>query len=663
MDKLKMHTPDLTQQNIARIRELFPSCVTEAKDPNGKPRLAIDFDQLRQELSDHIVEGPQERYHLNWPGKREALLTANAPIAKTLRPVREESVDFDTTRNLFIEGDNLDALKLLQETYLGKVKMIYIDPPYNTGNDFVYEDDFAEDIDEFLKRSNQKDDDGNRLVANTEANGRFHSDWLSMMYPRLKLARNILNDSGVLFVSIDDGEHSNIKKLCDEIFGEENFVGNIVWKNVTDNNPSNIATEHEYVVVYAKSKTNLEPVWKSSLSDVKDILVNIGNELIQKYEDEKVLQEKYSEWFKANKAQLWPLENYKFIDKQGVYSGERGVHNPGKEGYRYDIIHPVTKKPCKQPLMGYRFPESTMKKMIDEGRIIFGEDEDKLVEIKVYAKDFEQKLSSVINLDGRSGANELKELFPEVTKIFTNPKTIKLLENLISFVTSSDDIIVDFFSGSGSTAHAVMKLNAEDDGRRKFVLVQLPEPTYDLKDGKEVPRKGTAGEAYKAGFRNIAEITKERIRRAARAIKKQYPDFHGDLGFRVLKIDTSNMADVYYTPDEVDQQKLLDAVSTIKPDRDNPEDLLFQVLLDWGVDLTLPIRKEQIQGKGIYFVDNNALAACFDKGITEDLVKELAGRNPLRVVFRDDGFESNVVKINVDQIFKQLSPSTEVKSI
>lgn len=658
-----MHTPDLTQQNIARIRELFPSCVTEAKDPNGKPRLAIDFDQLRQELSDHIVEGPQERYHLNWPGKREALLTANAPIAKTLRPVREESVDFDTTRNLFIEGDNLDALKLLQETYLGKVKMIYIDPPYNTGNDFVYEDDFAEDIDEFLKRSNQKDDDGNRLVANTEANGRFHSDWLSMMYPRLKLARNILNDSGVLFVSIDDGEHSNIKKLCDEIFGEENFVGNIVWKNVTDNNPSNIATEHEYVVVYAKSKTNLEPVWKSSLSDVKDILVNIGNELIQKYEDEKVLQEKYSEWFKANKAQLWPLENYKFIDKQGVYSGERGVHNPGKEGYRYDIIHPVTKKPCKQPLMGYRFPESTMKKMIDEGRIIFGEDEDKLVEIKVYAKDFEQKLSSVINLDGRSGANELKELFPEVTKIFTNPKTIKLLENLISFVTSSDDIIVDFFSGSGSTAHAVMKLNAEDDGRRKFVLVQLPEPTYDLKDGKEVPRKGTANEAYKAGFRNIAEITKERIRRAARAIKKQYPDFHGDLGFRVLKIDTSNMADVYYTPDEVDQQKLLDAVSTIKPDRDNPEDLLFQVLLDWGVDLTLPIRKEQIQGKGIYFVDNNALAACFDKGITEDLVKELAGRNPLRVVFRDDGFESNVVKINVDQIFKQLSPSTEVKSI
>lgn len=658
-----MHTPDLTQQNIARIRELFPSCVTEAKDPNGKPRLAIDFDQLRQELSDHIVEGPQERYHLNWPGKREALLTANAPIAKTLRPVREESVDFDTTRNLFIEGDNLDALKLLQETYLGKVKMIYIDPPYNTGNDFVYEDDFAEDIDEFLKRSNQKDDDGNRLVANTEANGRFHSDWLSMMYPRLKLARNILNDSGVLFVSIDDGEHSNIKKLCDEIFGEENFVGNIVWKNVTDNNPSNIATEHEYVVVYAKSKTNLEPVWKSSLSDVKDILVNIGNELIQKYEDEKVLQEKYSEWFKANKAQLWPLENYKFIDKQGVYSGERGVHNPGKEGYRYDIIHPVTKKPCKQPLMGYRFPESTMKKMIDEGRIIFGEDEDKLVEIKVYAKDFEQKLSSVINLDGRSGANELKELFPEVTKIFTNPKTIKLLENLISFVTSSDDIIVDFFSGSGSTAHAVMKLNAEDDGRRKFVLVQLPEPTYDLKDGKEVPRKGTAGEAYKAGFRNIAEITKERIRRAARAIKKQYPDFHGDLGFRVLKIDTSNMADVYYTPDEVDQQKLLDAVSTIKPDRDNPEDLLFQVLLDWGVDLTLPIRKEQIQGKGIYFVDNNALAACFDKGITEDLVKELAGRNPLRVVFRDDGFESNVVRINVDQIFKQLSPSTEVKSI
>ena len=456
MDKLKMHSPDMTQQNIEKIQALFPNCVTESRGANGELKLAIDFDQLKQELSNSIVEGPQERYQLNWPGKREALLTANAPIAKTLRPCREESVNFDTTENLFIEGDNLDALKLLQETYLGKVKMIYIDPPYNTGKDFIYEDDFAEDSDEFLKRSNQKDEEGKRLIANTEANGRFHSDWLSMIYPRLKLARNLLRDDGVIFISIDDNENSNLLKGCDEVFGEENFVGNIIWKNVTDNNPTNIATEHEYIIVYAKSKINLENVWKSEVSMSRDLLINIGTELINKYKNQDELQNAYSEWFKEHKHELWPLENYKFIDENGVFSGERGVHNPGKEGYRYDILHPITNKPCKQPLMGYRFPEETMKKMIEEGRIIFGENEDKLVEIKVYAKDYKQKLSSFFSLDGRAGANELKELFPETGKIFTNPKTIKMLSELISYASGPDDIVLDFFSGSGSTVHAVI---------------------------------------------------------------------------------------------------------------------------------------------------------------------------------------------------------------
>lgn len=666
MDKMKMHSPNLTDDNIDKISELFPNCITETTNDKGETVKAIDFDQLRQELSGTLVEGPQERYHLNWPGKREALLTANAPIAKTLRPSREESVDYDTTQNLFVEGDNLDALKLLQETYLGKVKMIYIDPPYNTGNDFIYDDDFAESTNDYLLKSNQKDEAGNRLIANTDANGRFHSDWLSMMYSRLKLARNLLKDNGVIFISIDDGEIVNIRKLCNDIFGEESFVGNIIWKNVTDNNPSNIATEHEYIVVYAKSKINLEPVWKSKLSDVKDILINIGNELIEKYKDQETLQKKYSEWFRLNKSQLWPLENYKFIDMQGVYSGERGVHNPGKEGYRYNIIHPVTQKPCKQPLMGFRFPEETMNRMIDEGRIIFGEDENKLVEIKVYAKNYKQKLSSVMILDGRAGANELKELFPETKKIFTNPKTIKLLEELISFVCNEKDIILDFFSGSGSTAHAVMKLNVEDEGQRKFILVQLPEQTFEIKDGKEVPKSGTAGEAFKAGYKTIADISKERIRRVGQKIKEENaitaPNL--DIGFRVLKVDSSNMEDVYYTPDALEQGKLAGVTDNIKHDR-SPEDLLFQVLLDWGVDLTLPISKETISGKEVFFVDTNALAACFtnDGGINEDFVKELAKREPLRVVFRDAGFKDDSVKINVEQIFKLMSPHTDIKTI
>lgn len=662
-----MHSPDLTEESIAKMRDLFPGCVTEAKDENGELRYAVDFDQLKQELSDHIVEGPQERYHLNWPGKRESLLAANAPIAKTLRPSREESVDFDSTQNLFIEGDNLEALKLLQETYLNDIKMIYIDPPYNTGKDFVYEDNFASTNREFLLKSSQKDETGNRLVANAESNGRFHSDWLSMMYSRLKLSRNLLRANGVVFISIDDNENSNLLKLCDEVFGEKNLVGNIIWKNVTDNNPTNIATEHEYIVVYAKSKMHLENVWKSKVSMARDLLVEVGDQLVEKYSDQDKLQEAYSLWFKENKNEIWPLENYKFIDQHGVYSGERGVHNPGKEGYRYDIMHPITNKPCKEPLMGYRFPEETMQKMIDEGRIIFGDDEDKLVEIKVYAKDYKQKLSSLFELDGRAGANEIKDLFPETGKIFTNPKTVKLLSELISFATSDGDIVLDFFAGSGSTAHAVLELNAITGENRKFILVQLDEKSFDEKEGKKIGKKGTAGEAFKHGYVTIAEITKERIRRAGQKLQKDsaHENWNKDVGFRVLKIDTSNMADVYYTPGEVEQEDLLATVDNIKPGRDNPEDLLFQVLVDWGVDLTLPIRSEAVQGKTVFFVNEEPydLIACFDTGITEELVKELAKHEPMRVVFRDNGFVSDAVKINVEQIFRQLSPATDVKSI
>lgn len=664
MEKMKLHSPNLTQENIARIRELFPGCVTEAQGEDGKLNLAVDFDQLRQELSESIVEGPQERYHLNWPGKREALLTANAPIAKTLRPCREESVDFDTTKNLFIEGDNLEALKLLQETYLGKVKMIYIDPPYNRkkGNNLVYRDDFVGNTYEYLTQSNQADEQGYRLVANTEANGRFHSDWLGMMYQRLRVARNLLAPAGVVAISIDDAETANVLHLCYEVLGESNFVGTLIWKNATDNNPTNIAVEHESIHVFARSKSDLEGVWKSSVSDVKEVLLKIGNDLIAKHpNDPEALQDAYTNWFRENKSQLGPLDRYKYIDNGGVYTGSQSVHNPGKEGYRYDVLHPTTGKPCKEPLMGYRFPKETMDRLLSEERILFGEDETKIIELKVYASEFEDKLSSVFELDGRTGPYDLKALFPEGKKVFSNPKPVLLMERLISFMTGPQDICLDMFAGSSTLAHAMLELNRREGGSRRFISIQYPETIgQDSKDAKE---------AYnfckQTGLKPlISEISKERTRRAGAALREKggVPDWNRDVGFRVLKIDTSNMADVYYTPDAIDQTQVDAFVDNIKPDR-KPEDLLFQVLLDWGVDLSLPIRKQTIQGKTVFFVDENALVACFDTGVNEDLVKELARFEPLRIVFRDTGFVSDAVKINVEQIFRQMSPGTDVKSI
>lgn len=663
IEKLKMHSPDLTAQNVDRIAALFPGCVTEAKGPDGTLRRMIDFDQLRQELSDGIVDGPQERYHLDWPGKRQALITANAPIAKTLRPVREESVDFDTTRNLFIEGDNLEALKLLQETYLGKVKMIYIDPPYNRkkGENLVYRDDFVGNTYEFLNSTNQVDDSGNRLVANTDANGRFHSDWLSMMYQRLRLCKNILSNDGVVLISIDDNETATTLQICHEIFGESNFVGTIIWKNATDNNPTNVAVEHESIHVFAKSKDRLEGVWRSSVSAIKDILKNVGDDLISQHEDIEALQDAYAAWFRENKSQLGPLDRYKYIDFGGVYTGSQSVHNPGKEGYRYDVLHPSTKKPCKEPLMGYRFPKETMDNLLAQKRILFGDDENKIIELKVYASEYADKLSSVFDLDGRTGPYDLKSLFPEGKKVFSNPKPVLLLERLVSFTSGPEDICVDLFAGSSTLAHSVLNLGKNEGSRRKFISIQYPEDIkQDTKDGKEAYQFCQA-----AGLRpTIAEISKERIRRAGAKILEGecHPDWNRDVGFRVLKVDSSNMADVYYTPDATTQADLLLRVDNIKQGR-TAEDLLFQVLLDWGVDLTLPITRETVEGKTVFTVAGTALIACFDNGVDEVLVTTLATRKPLRVVFKDTGFKDDATKINVKQIFKSLSPDTDVKAI
>ena len=614
-----MHTPDLTAEKIRRIAELLPNCVTEAKAEDGSVRQAIDFDQLRQELSDAVVEGPAERYRLDWPGKREAILAANAPIAKTLRPVREESVDFDTTKNLFIEGDNLDALKLLQETYLGMVKLIYIDPPYNTGNDFVYKDAFAQDSETYLTQSNQQDKLGNRLVANTEANGRFHSDWLTMMYPRLHVARNLLKDEGVIFISIDDNEVHHLRSLCDQVFGPQNFIGEFVWKRRASSALAErlVSSDHEYVVCYQKQDF-------TSLGIAKEFSDYTNGD-----------NDPRGEWVKGDLTV--------------------GMNKDQRPNQFYDLVDPKTGKvyPANPNRVWAYIPES-MNKLIAENRVIFPEDVTKRPMLKRFKSELKTDVNPVStwldNVDLNSAATrQIQEIFGG--SVFNYSKPVSLIKHLIKTSAEPDALIMDFFAGSSTAAHAVMELNAEDHGKRRFILVQLPEPIDE----------GTA--AYQAGFRSIADISKERIRRVGASLKQLSSHTQSfDTGFRCLEIDTSNMQDVYYTPDQVQQASLLDHVDNIRPDR-TPEDLLFQVLLDWGVDLAAPITTETIDSKQVFFVDGNALAACFDTGVTDELVKQIAARKPLRAVFRDSSYGSDSVKINVEQIFKFYSPDTEVRSI
>ncbi|MFZ3207763.1 MAG: site-specific DNA-methyltransferase [Geobacteraceae bacterium] len=623
MDSLKMQSPNLVDANIEKIAALFPNCITEDRDENGTVRRVIDFDLLRQELSASLVKGPRERYALNWPGKNEAILTANAPIAKTLRPCKEESVDFENTKNIFIEGDNLDALKLLQETYLNKVKMIYIDPPYNTGNDFIYEDDFAENTDSFLKRSNQKDEDDNHLVANTESNGRFHSDWLSMLYSRLKLAKNLLRDDGVIFISIDDNEVVNLRRICDEIFGENNFVETLVWKRrATPPNDRIVGKNHEYLLIYSRN--------------IDSLILHL-----QPRSDE--LNARYSN------PDNDPLGPWAASDLSANGKGGRLT-----ESCVFPIENTITKESFYPPQNKcWLYNKEKVGQFLSEGRIGFRSNTGTPF-LKRYLSEVRQgsTLPTILDSHGYSqdSAKETRSIFEN--DVFDFPKPIKLLKTIITSGTAGDDIVIDFFSGSATTAQAVMQQNAEDKGNRKFIMVQLPEACDEK------------SEAFKAGYTTIAEIGKERIRRAGKKIKEESPltTQNLDTGFRVFKVDTSNMKDVYYTPYELKQDNLELFKDHIKSDR-SPEDLLFQVFIDWGLDLTLPIVKETIDGKAVYFVDSNALVACFDSGINEELVKKLAAHKPLRAVFRDDAFGSDSVKINVEQIFKSLSPVTEVKSI
>ncbi|HBR1029615.1 TPA: site-specific DNA-methyltransferase [Klebsiella quasipneumoniae subsp. similipneumoniae] len=660
MEKLKMHSPNLTQDNIARIRDLFPGCVTEAKGEDGSVKLAVDFDQLRQELADSIVEGPQERYHLNWPGKREALLKANTPIAKTLRPCRDESVDFDSTKNLFIEGDNLDALKLLQDNYLGKIKMIYIDPPYNTGNDFIYEDDFSVTPSDFLKQSNQVDASGNRLVINAESNGRFHSDWLSMLYPRLKLARNFLRDDGVIFVSIDDVEFPNLRKILDEVFGESNFLATLVWDRNRKNDAKYFSVGHEYMVVYAKNESLLSQnqiIFRGEKDGVEDVRSEFDRLKAIHGSDWAAVRQGLLEFYRSipDDDSRAPLKRFTKVDGKGPYRDDGNINWPGGGGPTYEVIHPETQKPCKLPTSGWRYPNPTrFWEEVAKGRVVFGPDETTVPRVRTSLfENSDQVMTSVHYSYAQTSANEFNTLF-DGRRVFENPKPISDLRRLIAYVTGPDDLICDFFAGSATTAHAVMKLNAEDGGNRRHIMVQVAEAINEKH------------EAYLAGFKTIPELSRERIRRAGKKVLESacHENWNKDVGFRTLKIDTSNMADVYYTPDALHEANLDLFVENIKPDR-TPEDLLFQVMLDWGVDLSLPINKQSIQGKDVFFVDGNVLAACFDASgsIDEAFVKELAKHQPLRVVFRDAGYKNSAVKINVEQIFKLLSPVTEVKCI
>ena len=616
-----MHSPNLVDKNIEKIAEIFPNCITEVKGKDGEIVNAIDFELLQQELSDVIVEGSQERYRLDWPGKKESILVANSPIAKTLRPAREESVNFDTTENLFIEGDNLDALKLLQENYLGKVKMIYIDPPYNTGNDFIYEDDFAESTEEFFERSNQVSEEGERLIANPESNGRFHSDWLSMMYSRLRLAKNLLSEDGVIFISIDDSEVHNLRKICDEIFGEKNNLGVIVWKKKTNgNNMGFIPPVHDYFLAYGKK------VSERSL---------LGFPL-----SEEFLARTYSN-----------PDN----DPRGAWTTSDLSAN--HEGPYFEIMNPDTGDVFLPPRGRYWvFNQEEVQRRIDDGRIIFGRSGTGRPVQKRFLSErasMRRKAESWWDDHGMNedGTLEMSELLG--MKVFSHPKPTITLKHLANITTKESDIVLDFFAGSSTTAHAVMKLNAEDGGNRKFIMMQLPEVVAE----KSI--------AFKAGYSTIAEVSKERIRRAGQKILEEHADKEGienlDIGFRVLKVDSSNMTDVYYKPEEYKQEDLLDLADNIKADR-SAEDLLFQVMLDWGLELSLPIETKQIDNKEVFYVLDNTLIACFDS-LTDDLVNAIAQDAPLRFVSAEKFIQADHDKTNIIERFKQLSPNTEVKFI
>lgn len=657
MTKLKMRTQNKADENYKKLAELFPNAVTETIDETtGEVVRAIDKDVLMQEINTHVVDGKEERYQFTWPDKKKSVLLANSPIAETLRPCRDESVDFDNTENLYIEGDNLDVLKLLQETYLGKVKMIYIDPPYNTGNDFVYNDDFSESIDDFLDRSGQFDEDGNRLFHNTESNGRFHTDWLNMIYPRLKIARNLLSDDGVIFISIDDNEQENLKKICDEILGSQNFVAQVIWERAFSpiNLMKHFSPSHDYILCYAK---NIE--------------LAICNGIPRSEE--------------ANDRYSNP-DN----DPRGVWSSSDISVGPAVQENVYPITTPsgrVVEPPAGR---SWRLSKNAFLERLHDNRIWFGPDGNGVPRIKRFLSELKKSGITPMTIwkhtevDHSQGATQkLAKLF-DGKKFFDYPKSVELIKRCLQLYSDSDCYIIDFFSGSATTAHAVMQLNAEDGGHRKFIMVQLPEKTDEK------------SEAFKAGYKNICEIGKERIRRAGKKIKAQLmaegketrdiaekkaqgnavatsktywidsPEYKSankqmasdlDTGFRVLKLDSTNMKEVYYNPAEITIDTIMGTVDNIKEDR-TPEDLLFQVMLDLGVLLSSKIEQSTIGGKTVFNVEDSYLIACFDDNVTDEVITAIAKQKPYYFVMRDSSMANDSVATNFEQIFAAYSPDT-----
>lgn len=670
MDKLKMHTPNKADENFKKLAVLFPNAVTETIDENGEVVRAIDKDVLMQEISCTVVDGNEERYQFTWPDKKKTVLLANAPLNKTLRPCREESVDFDNTENLYIEGDNLEVLKLLQETYLGKIKMIYIDPPYNTGHDFVYEDDFSQSSNEYLSNSGQFDDAGNRLVANTESNGRFHTDWLNMMYPRLRLAKDLLTEDGVIFISIDDNEQCNLVKLCDEVFGAENCIGPIIQnKQNAKNDTVNIQKNHEFILVYRKSSNSINGSIAATLSrkviTYRNAYEDDGrfyylNDPITTRGEGGTLNARpnlgYTVYYNPETKDKIAVADYNVTlaktsnDEGEIYTTDNELLCKG-----YVAIRPPR---VRGKLGCWTWALEKFNAQKDE-IIITGKPGFYAVRKRTFVKkedivtvDGKMQYTassmtnsrSILDFSTNDGTNTLNTVLGK-NAVFSNPKNLEMIKYLIQLVADKSFIVLDFFSGSATTAHAVMQANAEDGGKRRFIMVQISEETEDKSD------------AYKAGYKTICEIGKERIRRAAKKIAEENPDAKFDSGFRVLKCDTSNMKDVYYSPADFDMNLLDMMADNIKEDR-TPEALLFQVMLDLGVELSSKIEETTIAGKKVFDVADGFLIACFDKDVNEETIKAIAQKQPYYFVMRDSSLASDSVATNFEQIFATYSPDT-----
>ena len=650
-----METADMVSHNIAQLGKLFPNCVSETIDENGNRKLAVHMEILQQMLADTVLPG-EEAYEFSWVGKKAAIVEAHKRIRKTLRPDISESKDWDTTENLYIEGDNLEALKLLQESYLAAVKLIYIDPPYNTGHDFVYPDSFIMDREEYAKGTGYFDEDGNVNFGreNSETAGRYHSDWCSMMYSRLLLARNLLTEDGLILINMDENEISNLQKICGEIFGETNDLGTIVWdKRNPKGDARGISCQHEYIVVYAKNKAVFTEKCKMQRPKKNaEAILKKADQLFSKVGDGYTLNDanaEFSTWMRTQKDFSGGEKAYNKIDEKGDVYRPVSMAWPNKkkapDDYFVPLIHPVTNKPCSVPDRGWRNPSATMKKMMAEGRILFGKDETTIPNSKYLLKDnMYENIPSLLYYGGSD-----TELLSQMNIPFDTPKAVNICKEHIKSFTGEGDLILDFFSGSATLAHAIMQANAEDHRKRKYIMVQIP----------EIIAKNT--EAYRQGYRNICQIGKDRIRRAGDLIKKE-TGADIDYGFRVLRVDDTNMKDVYYSAEEYSQNLLFMLESNIKEDRTDL-DLLFGCLLDWGLPLSLPYHSEKIEECTVHNYNDGDLIACFDENIPEDVIAVIARMQPLRVVFRDSSFADSSSKMNVEEIFKLMTPDTAVKVI